>query len=162
MKTTLAFCIAMLTASMTLAREAHPFPKTLPPVVATAVATSNSDSLTLAVSYPQPRWELVGEVVPKEQWPQLNVELERKSQTIVLGGPSALAESSVVDIHGKELTRDEIAKRLAQQTLVLIAVDGKFPSSYYLTMLKPETLIIQLGPRDGAPAPRMLPAEKRK
>lgn len=162
MRTTILLCLVLCGSNPTFGREAHPFPKTLPPVVATAVTKINGEMLTIAVNYPQPRWELMGEVVPKEKWPTLNVEIERKSQELVLGGPSALAESKVVDLNGKELSRDEIAKRLAQQTLVLIAVDGKFPSTYYLTLLKPETLIIQLGPRDGAPAPSMLPAQKRE
>jgi hypothetical protein len=67
----------------------------------------------------------------------------------------------VLDISGKELTHAEITKRLAQQTLVLIAVDGQYPSEYYRWLLKPDALIIQLGPRDGAPALSALPAEKR-
>jgi hypothetical protein len=162
MRSTIAICVVLLAASYAAAREAHTFPTTLPPVVATAAAKAKGDTITIGITYPQPRWQLEGEMVPKEKWPTLKVEIERVDQQLTLGGPSQLAESKVVDLEGKELTHEEIAKRLAQQTLVLIAVDGKFPSSYYRTLLKPETLIIQLGPRDGGPAPSMLAAEKRE
>jgi hypothetical protein len=162
MRLIIALCAASLATSHAAAREAHTFPTTLPPVVATAAAKAKGDTLTIGITYPQSRWQLDGEFVPKEKWPTLKVEVERVEQALTLGGPSQLAESKVVDLDGKELTHEEIAKRLAQQTLVLIAADGKFPSSYYRTLLKPDTLIIQLGPRDGAPAPSMLAAEKRE
>jgi hypothetical protein len=162
MRSAFVVCLTLVTASYAAAREAHTFPTTLPPVVATAAAKAKEDTLVIGITYPQPRWQLEGEIVPKEKWPKLKVEIERVDQQLILGGPSQLAESKVVDLNGKELTHEEIAKRLAQQTLVLIAVDGKFPSSYYRTLIKPDTLIIQLGPRDGAPAPSMLASEKRE
>jgi hypothetical protein len=161
MRLSIAFCLALVTSTYATAREAIPFPNTLPPVFATAIAKAKGDTLTIAVSYPRQRWQVVGELVPKEKWPTLNLESERATQELILGGPSQLAESKVLEATGKELNYEEIVKRLAQQTPVLIAVDGKFPASYYLQLITPEALIIQLGPRDGSPAPSMLPAEKR-
>jgi hypothetical protein len=161
MRSAIAIFLLLASSTCAVAREAHSFPKTLPPIFGTAVAKSKGEELTIAISYPQKRWQFTGEIVPKKEWPDLKVETERVSQQLVLGGPSQLAESKVLDATGKELNYAEIAKRLAQQTPVLIAIDGKFPASYYLQLVKPDAVIIQLGPRDGAPAASALPAEKR-
>ena len=50
--------------------------------------------------------------------------------------------------------------RLAKETPVLVSVTGEMPDAYYLQLTNPDALIVILGPRDGFPAPELLPAKK--
>jgi hypothetical protein len=84
--------------------------------------------------------------------------MEKHIRTLTLGGPSALAESRVVDLSGNELTEDEIRNRMETETAVLVSVSGRMVDPYYLQLAKPDTLVVLLGPRDGVPAPTLLPA----
>jgi len=63
-------------------------------------------------------------------------------------------------LQGNELNRDQVVKRLEKETAVLVSVSGRMPDAYYLQLTNPDALVVILGPRDGAPAPGLLPAEK--
>jgi hypothetical protein len=90
----------------------------------------------------------------------LKADVKKVSLVLVMGGPSPLAESRVVDMKGKELSRDEMLKRLAKETPVLLSVSGEMPDAYFLQLTNAEALIVILGPRDGYPAPGLLPAKE--
>jgi hypothetical protein len=137
-------------------------PEDVPPVMATAVATSAGDDLKIKLMVPCARWKVVGEVVPKSQWPELQVDIVEDTRTLVFGGPSALAESRVLDVQGKDVSHEEILARLKEESPVLVSVSGKVADPYYLQLAKPETLVIVLGPRDKMPAPALLPSQAPK
>jgi hypothetical protein len=148
-----------------LADEPAPLPKDVPPVVATAVVSdrgNNGEHSEWAIRLTVPRiaWEVVGEVVPRKEWPELKAEVAKGTLTLRMGGPSALAPSRVVDLHGKDLSREQIIKRLERESPVLVSLSGRTVDPYFLTLTKADALIVILGPRDGYPAPELLPAKK--
>ena len=99
-------------------------------------------------------------MIPKRAWPQLETSVAIETRKLVFGGPSQLRESEVVDIRGKTLGRAEVLERLKEETPVLVSVSGEMVDGYYLQLTKPDAVIIILGPRDGSPAPELLPAVK--
>lgn len=148
-----------------IADDSPPFPKHVPPILATAVVTDSGkgDELSMwriGLTLPKIRWDIVGELVPKKSWPQLKAEVEKVTLVLRIGGPSQLAESRVLDIKGKELSRDQVLNRLAKETPVLVSVSGEMPDAYFLQLTNADSLIIVLGPQDGYPAPELLPAKK--
>lgn len=149
---------AALACSTTRAEVSVALPQDVPPVVGTAVATGDASEVKIQLRCPRAKWRVVGDIVPKSQWPELRVEMEHTTRTLTLGGPSALAESRVVDVSGKGLTAEEILDRMASETPVLVSVSGKMVDPYYLQLAKSDTLVVLLGPRDGVPAPTLLPA----
>ncbi len=148
-----------------VADDLPPFPTHVPPILGTAVVTDSGNGNELSewrigLTLPMIRWEIVGEMVPKREWPKLNAEVEKSRRILRLGGPSQLAESRIVDVKGKELTRDQVLKRLARESPVLVSVSGRMPDAFYLQLTNADALIVILGSRDGYPAPELLPAEK--
>ena len=99
-------------------------------------------------------------MIPQKQWPELSAEVEKATLTLEMGGPSALSPSQIVDLKGKQLSRDQVVKRLAVETPVLISVSGQMPDAYFLQVIRSNILIVIIGPRDGYPAPVLLPAKK--
>lgn len=73
---------------------------------------------------------------------------------------SALLVAAVSAADGPPLTRAEAIERLALATPVLVTVSGEMPEPYFLQLTRPDALIAILGPRDGSPAPELLPAAK--
>jgi hypothetical protein len=147
------------------ASDPPPLPKHVPPILGTAVATDagkegEPSEWRISLTIPKIRWEVVGEVDPKKQWPVLKAEVEKSTLILRMGGPSQLAESRVVDPKGNKLSRDHVLKRLAKETPVLVSVSGEMPDAYFLQLTNAEALIVILGPRDGYPAPELLPAQK--
>lgn len=113
-----------------LADEVVPPPKDVPPVLGRAVVSKpgtakESSEWTIRLSLPRIAWEVDGEVVPKSQWPELKADVQPATLNLRMGGPSALAPSRVLDFQGKELSRDQVLKRLAQETPVLVSVSGR-------------------------------------
>jgi hypothetical protein len=138
-------------------------PRDVPPVFGTAVIgeggdARSDDEWSVEVTVPVCHWEIIGKVVPKTQWPTMDSETEVRHLNLVFGGPSALRESQVVDVNGQPLPRAEIEKRLKDPQPVLISVSGRSIDRYYAQSLKPDTLVILLGPRDGAPTADLLPS----
>ncbi len=147
------------------ADDVPPFPKQLPPIICTATVADaggrkESSELKIRLHVPQIQWEIVGDMIPKKEWPRLKTDVKKVNLILEFGGPSQLAESRVVDMKGKELSRDQLLKRFAKETPVLLSVSGEMPDAYFLQLTNPEALIVILGPRDGYPAPRLLPAKK--
>lgn len=141
--------------------EDHKLPQGVPPLVGTAVAKEGTGELwQIDLTVPKVRWEVVGEVIPNKQWPKLKVTVEPDNRMLVFGGPSALSESRVVDLSGKDVAPPEVLKRLKTSTAVLVSVSGEMADPYYLQLARPETLVIILGPRANSPAPELLPAAK--
>lgn len=157
------FLIALLIGNPAIGREPHPLPRGLPPVMGVARiapvgdTADNDDNLAIELTVPKPVWRVEGKVVPKRDWPHVVVDVERNSRTLQLGGPSALSPSRVVDMTGRELDRRDLEERLRQSTPVLVSVTGKPIETFYLQTVKPDTLIVLLGPRDDAPAIDLLP-----
>lgn len=156
--------LALLCGEGVLA-ESPPLPKDVPPVVGTAVVTDpgkdgEDSEWTIRLTVPRITWEVVGEVVPKKEWPELKAEVAKGTLTLRLGGPSALAPSRVVDLDGKDLSRQQIVKRLEHESPVLVSLSGRMVDPYYLPLTKADALIVILGPRDGYPAPELWPAKK--
>ena len=133
-------------------------PRDVPPVVGTAIASGDEAALQIKLTCPRATWRVTGNVVPKSQWPELRVEVENDTRTLLLGGPGALAESRVVDLQGNDLSNGDILQRLQTDTPVLVSVSGKMVEPLYLQLTKPDALIILLGARDGVPAPTLLPS----
>lgn len=161
----IGFVLMLGVGSTGAADDLPPFPVQVPPIVGTAVVVDaggkdESSEWQISLTVPRIRWDIVGEMVPKKEWPRLNADVKKVSLSLVLGGPSQLAESRIVDMKGKELSRDQILKRLAKETPVLISVSGEMPDAYFLQLTNAEALMVILGPRDGYPAPELLPAKK--
>jgi hypothetical protein len=140
-------------------------PKDVPPVLGYAVVSDPGTGTEMSewkirLSVPRIAWEVVGEVVPKSQWPELKADIQLSTLTLRIGGPSALSPSRVLDLQGNELSRDQVLERLSRETPVLVSVSGRMPEAYFLQLTKPDALIVVLGPRDGAPSPQFLPAGK--
>lgn len=149
-----------------LAADSPTLPQQVPPILGTAVVAQGNrdgkgDEWQVRVVVPKARWEIVGEEVPKERRPELRVEAVEVVLNLRMGGPSQLAESRFVDIRGKELSRQQVEARLAKETPVLVSVSGSMPDVSFLRLTKDDALIILLGPRDGQPAPELLPERKQ-
>lgn len=150
---------------MALAQEKKDLPKDVPPVLGRATIDNpgnGGDEWSIRLTVPTVAWELAGEIVPKQRWTELKVDVLRDTRTLRMGGPSQLLPSRVVDLKGKELPREEVLRRLARETPVLVSVSGKMVDPYYLQLSRPDTLIIILGPRDEMPAPELLPQPKAR
>lgn len=159
MQRTVVLCaLGMWYCSVGQASAALPAPQDVPPVVGTAIASSHNDGLRIKLTCPRVRWRVVGNMVPKTQWPALQVDTTNDIRTIEMGGPSALAESRVVDVQGNELNQEETLERLHAETPVLVSVSGKMVDPYYLQLTQPDTVVILLGPRDKQPATALLPS----
>jgi len=138
-------------------------PMDVPPVLGKAVVSVPKEhrtdvEWTIRLTVPKVTWDVIGEMVPKRQWPELKVDVEETTLTLNMGGPFQLAPSRVVDMKGKVLTQAQTAKRLKTETPVLVSVSGRMPDAYYLQLTKSDALIVILGPRDGCPAPKLLPS----
>lgn len=164
MRTLLSLTCVLLTCAPAAANDPAEFPKDVPPVLGMAkVAEAEANrrgEWSIKLTLPKIAWQVVGEVVPKRAWPELDVEVKEVSRTLTFGGPSQLSPSRVVNLQGQELSREEITQRLAEETPVLVAVSGRMPDEYYLQLTRPDALIVILNARDDAPAPELLPARK--
>lgn len=153
-----------LHSGLTLAGDPSSFPKQLPPVVGTAIARSADVGVELTVTCPVPRWiNVPGKLDP--DLPKLSTlanirpSITKESIRIRLVGPmyTQRSETRVLDLNGKQLSHEELVKRLEKESPVLVAVDGGTVDPYYLQIVKPDTLIISLSGWDGAPATRWYP-----
>jgi hypothetical protein len=161
----IGFVLVLGAGSVGVADDLPLFPKHVPPIVATAVLADpgkggESSEWRIGLTIPQIQWEIVGEMTPKEHWPQLRAQVEKVSLVLVMGGPSQLAESRILDMKGEQLSRNQVRKRLEKETPVIVSLSGGMPDAYFLQLTNAEALIVVLGPRDGFPAPRFLPAKK--
>ena len=71
-------------------------------------------------------------------------------------------ESQIVALDGRDLSQQDILKRLKKETPVLVAIDGRMVDRFYLQIVKADTLIILLSEWDGSPATKLLPAPNAK
>lgn len=135
-------------------------PTTIGPVIATALLRPGDDVGThvIELDVPKIRWAVIGEVIPKSEWPVVKAESEVVPLRLELDGPSALSPSRVVDMNGDELTREMLVERLSEKTAVLVSLTDEMPQAFYLQLYRPETLIVILGPRDHSPRVDLLPA----
>jgi len=138
-------------------------PKDVPPVVGTAITTSDSEAWSVQLMVPTVNWKVVGEQQPKREWPKLEVDVAEAVLKLSLDYDAAtqLSEDSqkrIVDLKGRRLNRDEVEARLKERTPVLISVSGRMPDAFYLQCTKADTLIVILGLQD-SPAPHLLPRD---
>lgn len=160
-----ATALSIWVTCVAVAADGPTLPQQLPPILGTAVvaksgSNARSDEWQVRVVVPKARWEIVGDEVPKERRPELKVEVVEVVLNLRMGGPSQLAESQFVDIRGKELSREQVEKRFATESPVLVAVSGMMPDARLLRLTKEDAVIVLLGPRDGQPAPELLPERK--
>ena len=144
-----------------VADDAGPIASDLPPVLGVAIAGGDQpeavdDEWTVRLTLPRVTWQVVGEAVPKREWPTVQSVVEQHTQMLRMGGPSALAPSRIVDLVGRELTREEVMERLEIESPVLVSLSGRMIEEYYLQLTVADALIVILGPRDGAPCPELL------
>jgi hypothetical protein len=157
--------ITALIATLTAAFAETPAPKDIPPVIAHAVVSdpggkSAASEWKITLTLPKIAWEVTGKAVPKQEWPELKTDVTMATLTLRMGGPSALAESRIVDMKGTAIPRAEVVKRLEKQTPVLVSLSGRMPDAYHLQLTTPDALIILLGPREDSPRPEFLPAPR--
>jgi len=157
--------LLLIASGNATAGDSVPLPKDVPPVLGIAIVSDpgqdgESSEWKIRLTLPKIAWEVVGEMVPKKQWPELKTEVRRATLSLEMGGPSQLVPSRVVDLRGNELSRDQVIKQLEKDTPVLVSVTGRMPDAYFLQLTRAEALIVILGPRDGNPAPEYLPAKK--
>lgn len=159
---TLLFFLIMTLAA---ASAETPAPKDIPPLIGHAVVIDPaekgaSSEWKITLTLPKIVWEVTGKVVPKQEWPELKTEVSMATLTLRMGGPSALAESRIVDMKGVDLPKEQVARRLEKKTPVLVSVSGHMPDAYHLQLTTPDALIIILGPREESPRPEFLPVSK--
>ncbi len=163
MRPLLFTAFVLLTSSPVWAKDPTPFPKDVPPVLGMAKVADvglASDEWSMTLTLPKIAWQVVGEVVPKREWPELHVDVDKTVKTLTFGGPSQLRPSRVVNLQGKSLSREEIIGRLTEESPVLVAVSGRMPDQYFLQLTQEDALIVILHARDDSPAPELLPAKK--
>ncbi|MEM7167412.1 MAG: hypothetical protein AAF581_18260 [Planctomycetota bacterium] len=160
----LSVCAVLLFTAAEKSATIPTAPQGVPPMVGTAqLSTVNVEGKRprreLAVTIPKVRWELTGRMVAKREWPKLDATVDLVTLKEESNPRSQLVPTQVFDLEGKQLSRSQVAERLSTKTPVLVSVSGKMPDAYYLQVVRPDTLIVVLGPRLGSPAPVYLPAE---
>lgn len=147
------FCIAFLASLGTIAigEEVPPFPKSLPPMIGTAIVTEPGTGdrqrpWVIRLTIPKIRFEEVGEVIPKIQWSKLVTDVEKNVIKMLIDGPLQLESSQVYDLLGNKLTREEVIRKMSKETPVLVSFG--FPDKYYLQLTKPDALVVVLGGRE--------------
>ena len=148
------------------ATDKVPFPRHVPPLVGTAVVIDaggdrDDDVWEVRVTVPETRWIYDGTIIAKIKGPSISAEVKQEELRLTLGGPFQLSPSEFFDVSGMPLKKAEVLNRLKRETAVLVSVSQSRPDPYYLQLIKPDTIIIVVGPRDGAPLPSLLPAEKQ-
>lgn len=136
----------------------EPVPEGGPPLFATAKASEGRSRdfgldgphvlAFVSLQVPHVKWKNKAKT---RDWPFDQPDFANESAvTIYLGGPHWHREkqSRVVTVDTVEVSREAILKRLKEPTPVLISVSGKMVDPYYLKVVKPDTLIVILGPRD--------------
>ncbi len=143
--------LALIAFGQARADKPLPLPKNVPPVLATATVGGPGQIGTLRVDWrinltiPKIAWEVIQN---PQRDPEIKAEVKQLKTSLRMGGPSAMWPSKVVDLKGKELTRDQVFERLQKETPVLLSVTGRMPDAHYLQLTKEDTLIVILGPRD--------------
>ncbi len=160
------FTLALLTlvsCALTSAQEPIAMPKDVPPVLATAIVSNDSEKWVIQLTVPKVAWKVVGERRPKSEWPEFQVNVEETVFTLSLDYHPATAlsdesQNRIVDLKGRRLNRNEAERRLGEKTPVLISASGRMPDAFYLQCTRSDTLIVILGIPE-SPAPQFLPRE---
>jgi hypothetical protein len=165
MKIHFLFIIILLRAGLVFSGDLLVDQKGVPPVIGIAQVTSPDAHTTselpgISLRIPKIHWFVVGEAIPKKQWPQLKAETKMEALRIQLDGPSALSPSVVVDLSGNEVKYEEWTRLLEKETPVFVSVTGEMPDPYFFQLAKPDSLVIILGPRDGSPTTQFFPKER--
>ncbi len=155
--------LTTISCGLVSADEPVGLPKDVPPVLGTAITSNDSDRWAVQVTVPKITWKVVGERRPKIEWPEFQVNVEEVVLQLLMDSHPATqlpdeSQHRIVDLKGKRLKRDDAAKRLNEETPVLISVSGRMPDAFYLQCTKADTLIVILGIPD-SPAPQLLPHE---
>ena len=129
-------------------------PSDLPPILCLATASKGpGKSVVVQVSVPRLAAKVKGKTIPKRGLPKVKVTVLRRELRVVLNpdSPSQLVGSGFFTLSGDPVEPGEILRRLKKDVPVLLSATGKMIDPYYLQVVKPETLLLVLGPRDGAP-----------
>ena len=76
--------VVLFCADLGRAEELVPFPKGLPPVCGTALASVKGKALEIILNCPQSRWQVVGERVENPHYPKLTKNSEFQVQIEIL------------------------------------------------------------------------------
>jgi len=142
-------------------------PKDLPPILCLAKATSLNPSeppeeagaIQLHVLVPRVVAERKGKVLPKRKSPKMKVDVSTEVLVLTLDpqSPSQLPGSQVLDLKGKPVSSEHLLKVLRTPKPILLSVTGKPVDPFYLSVVRRQTMVILLGPRDGAPRLDLFP-----
>ncbi|MCF7954812.1 MAG: hypothetical protein K9M75_03320 [Phycisphaerae bacterium] len=153
-KSFMFFMIATIASGLMFAAEPNQLPKGLPPLTAKALVSvadedQSSREWSISLTMRRENWKAIGGVIPKLNWPEPKKDnLYDATLTLPMGDDSKPVFCRVVDINGKELGGDQLAKKLKAKKLVHVSVSGKMPESYYLQVQPKAELIVLLGPGD--------------
>lgn len=158
------FGVAMIGESLSAQEVAAP--KGLPPVTAMAELVQDGEmndrgEWFIDLEIPRSRWQITGAMVPKREWPELEAEVEMVALQLKFDGPSQLSPARIVDVEGRELERETVLARFTERQPVLVATTMEMPDPFYLQLLKPESLVVILGPREDAPRPDLYPMKTK-
>jgi len=91
---------ALAASANAIAKNPPSMPADVPPLLGMAMVSDVGNAAAgsqwnIRLALPKLRWEVVGEVVPKSQWPELKTEVEKTTITLRIGGrPRSLLPES--------------------------------------------------------------------
>lgn len=152
----------LLSPSVLSAVDGSRLPKDLPPVLGVATAVNSKETpsaVVIRIVVPAMTAEVRGEVVPKRSWPKADVQVTPREVTIVIDpkSPSQLVGSEVFTTDGEVVVKADLLRKLSKPKPVLISTTGRAVDPFYLRVVKPDTLVVVLGARDGSPNLSLVP-----
>ena len=142
-------------------------PKDLPPILCLAKATALNSSessggagaIQIEVLVPRVVAKRKGKVLPKRKSPKMKVKVSTEVLVLTLDphSPSQLPGSKVLDLKGKPVSFERLLKVLRTPKPILLSATGRPVDPFYLSVIRRQTMVILLGPRDGAPRLDLFP-----
>jgi hypothetical protein len=107
---------------------------------------------TLAVTLGEEVWLAAGQVMPRQEWPEIMWERVPGSTTSLgtmtfpMGRSAGPALCRILDLDGREVGRDRALKDLETERRLLVSVSGRIPEQRYRRLPSQAELIVVLGP----------------
>ena len=154
----IAIVLTLITTGYAFAGDPVPPPKSVPPVLGTAVVSDRgkggaAGEWEIKLTAPKIEWEVVNSRVAEysKVSRHLEAEVQMTAFTLLMDkgeqGQIRGPRARVTDVNGTDLTRQQVVKRLEKETPVLISLSGQMPDPYYLQLTKPDALIVILSDR---------------
>ncbi len=154
--------------------QAKPFkeklPWDLPPVVCLAKASplhspegSEQGPVQIKVMVPRILARQTGKKIPKRSWPKVKVSVTPHVLTLTIDpkSPAQLRGSRVLDLKGKPVSNERLLRSLRTPKPILLSLTGRPVDPFFLQVVRRQTMVILLGPRDGAPLVELFPRLQR-